>query len=105
VLKNRRILAIKRIPKIVLLHEKLMLSKLGMTSTRTRPFKAPQWLLSEATRVNGGALRVGFTYTNPVTSLFVYAVEIVFQSKHRSQAFGNIKNAKNNRWDPCQFTF
>jgi predicted deacetylase len=45
-----------------------MLSKLGMTSTRTRPFKAPQWLLSEATRVNGGALRVGFTYTNPVTS-------------------------------------
>jgi hypothetical protein len=29
----------------------------------------------------------------------------VFQSKHRSQAFGNIKNAKNNRWDPCQFTF
>jgi len=36
---------------------------------------------------------------------FVYAVEIVFQSKRRSQAFGNIKNAKNDWWDPCQFTF
>ena len=38
---------------------------------------------------------LGFGKSFP--ALFVYAVEIVFQSKRRSQAFGNIKNAKNDQ--------
>jgi len=46
-----------------------------------------------------------FHIKNLLEATFVYAVEIAFQSKRKSQAFDNIKNAKNDRWDPCQFTF
>jgi hypothetical protein len=44
------------------------------------------------------ALRIAYVFHSKIVlAPFVYAVKIAFQSKRKSQAFGNIKNAKNNR--------